>query len=87
MLPQAPQPLCPPSSALQRFAVSNRELFTAPHPPLHFLFWGKIIHSEKQRGMRGGVGGGAEEENLQGDSLLSTEPKVGHNPRTHEIMT
>ena len=29
----------------------------------------------------------AEGENLQADFLLSTEPDVGLNPMTHEIMT
>ena len=33
------------------------------------------------------MSGGAEEENLQEDSPLSTEPNTGLDPMTHEIMT
>jgi len=33
------------------------------------------------------VGGGAEEENLQADALLSTNPDAGLDLTTHEIMT
>ena len=32
-------------------------------------------------------GGGTEEENLQAESPLSTEPYTGLSPMTHEIMT
>ena len=37
--------------------------------------------------MKTHVGGGAEGENLQADTPLSTEPDVGLSLMTHEMMT